>query len=281
MRSDPPEAAPKLSAIVATYNWPEALELVLDSLARQTYANYEVIVADDGSGPATKAVIDRLSETFPVPLIHSWQEDMGYRLSRSRNLAVTRSSGDYLIMLDGDSMLFPTFLENHARHAEAGWFTAGRRCFMRKWASAEILRHKRQIYRWPRALLFPLALFGGSNRPTQLITFPFSDERRRNRATEWNKAQGCNLGIWRSDFETVGGFEEDFEGYGLEDTDLVVRLFRAGVRRKTLEHLDPVLHLWHGRRKTGAENRARLENVLNSDAVRADCSALYETSDPA
>jgi glycosyltransferase involved in cell wall biosynthesis len=258
----------KVSAIIATYNWTQALDLVLDGFMAQTWPNLEIVIADDGSTDETRALVERYQCKSPFPIIHSWQEDEGYRLARSRNLAVSRSTGDYLIMLDGDGLVFPTFVEKHMRHAERGWFTAGRRCFIKGWATRHILNRHWNIHRWPRAGLFPLSLFGGSNRPMQLLPLPYSDRARRARAGEWNKAQTCNMGIWRDDFLNVQGFEEGFSTYGLEDTDFVLRLLRSGVKRLSLEHADPVLHLFHGRRKISDENRAMLEEIMASERIR-------------
>ncbi len=273
---NPSRDRPRVSAIVATYNWPEALDLVLDGLAGQTYPNLEIVVADDGSRSDTRDLVETWSQRSPFPIVHSWQDDQGYRLARSRNLAVSRSSGDYLIQLDGDGLVFPTFVEKHMAWAQPGWFTAGRRCFMRGWSTRAVLSGTRRIHTWPRAVLTPLALLGGSNRPFQLVSIEFSDARRKNRPTEWNKAQTCNLGVWRSDFLAVGGFEEGFETYGLEDTDFIVRLIRSGVRRITLEHADPVLHLFHGRRSIPPDNRAKLEEVMASDRLLPTRSLLLE-----
>lgn len=276
MRQEPKAGRPKVSAIVATYNWPEALDLVLDGLSRQTYRALEIIVADDGSGPATAALVDAWAAKSGLPILHSWQEDKGYRLARSRNLAASKASGDYLIMLDGDGLVLPTFVESHMRWAEPGWLTVGRRCYVRRWLAERVLASRTPLHRWPRAALAALALLGGSNRPFQLVTWPMSAARRKNRPTDWDKAQGGNLGLWRKDFLAVGGFEEGFEHYGLEDSDFVIRLYRSGVRRITLEHADPVLHLWHPRRKTPDENRRRLEAILASDAVLPQRSLLLE-----
>ncbi len=268
--------SPVATVIATTYNWPEALDLVLDSLAAQTRQDFEVIIADDGSRDDTRALIDEWRPRFPVPLRHVWQDDQGFRAARVRNLAVRHARGEYVIFLDGDCLVLPRFVEVHLRHGEAGWFTVGRRCFMRRWASRRILADALQPHRWPRAILFPLALFGGSNRPLQLLPIPQSAAQRKNRPTAWNKAQTCNLGVWRTDLLRVGGFEEGYGGYGLEDTDLVIRLFRAGVRRLTLEHAEPVLHLWHGRKKTKPDNRARLEALMASDAIQPERSLLLE-----
>ncbi len=269
---------PRVSVVVTTYNRPDALALVLDSLARQTLDSFDVVVADDGSRADTRALIDSRRATFPAPLIHAWQDDDGFRAARARNLALTHARGAYVVFLDGDCVVLPTFLENHLRFAETGWFTVGRRCFLRRWASEQILRRALPIETWPRAVLFALAAFGGSNRPFQLLPIPQSASRRKNRPTEWDKAQTCNLGVWRSDIDRVGGFEEGYGAYGLEDTDFVIRLIRAGVRRITLEHVDPVLHLWHARKKTGEDNRARLEALIQGDALLPQRSLLLDAA---
>lgn len=94
----------KISVIVSTYNHPSYLTLVLDSLKNQVNAGeYEIVIADDGSGPETKKVVEDFQKIFPVPLIHAWQEDLGFRLAASRNNACKLSSGDYLIFIDGDA----------------------------------------------------------------------------------------------------------------------------------------------------------------------------------
>ena len=95
----------KISVIVATYNWPSALRLSLQSLMRQTAHNFEIVVADDGSRNETRELIESLAKTSHVPIIHSWQEDIGFRLARSRNQAVLKSHGDYLIFVDGDCIV--------------------------------------------------------------------------------------------------------------------------------------------------------------------------------
>ena len=270
--------APRVSLIIATYNWPDALDLVLDSACRQSWRDYEIVIADDGSRPDTATLIAGWTARAPVPIVHSWQEDRGYRLARSRNLAVTRSRGDYLIMLDGDCLLLPNFVATHMKFAERGWFTAGRRCYLRRWLTRQTLTERQRLHTWPRAALFPTALFGGSNRPLQLLPLPQSDAARRKRALDWDQAQGCNLGVWREDFIRVGGFDEGFEGWGLEDTDLVLRLLRGRVRRLTLQHAEPVLHLWHKRRSGAPDHDARLEALVASDARMPGQSMFLKSS---
>ena len=107
----------KISVIVATYNWPSALRLSLQSLMRQTAHNFEIVVADDGSRNETRELIERLTKSSPVPIIHSWQEDIGFSLARSRNQAVLKSHGDYLIFVDGDCIVPKDFVASHLKLA--------------------------------------------------------------------------------------------------------------------------------------------------------------------
>ena len=108
------------SIIVTTYNAPSSLALVLKSLGKQDYPKpYEVVVADDGSEQPTAELITELAEIMPYTLIHAWHEDRGFRAAAARNHAVSKSSGDYLIFLDGDCIVRPNFLSGHARLAQS------------------------------------------------------------------------------------------------------------------------------------------------------------------
>ena len=99
--------------VVTTYNWPAALDLTLRSIARQSLAPGEVIVADDGSGPETAQVVDRWRGEIAAPLLHLWQPHEGFRLARSRNRAIAAANGDYLIIVDGDMVLHRHFVTDH------------------------------------------------------------------------------------------------------------------------------------------------------------------------
>ena len=99
------------SLILATYNWKEALELVLMSVMRQSVKPFEVIIADDGSREDTKALIDEYRKKFDIPLIHVWHEDKGFRLSEIRNKAIKQARGNYIIQIDGDTILHKDFVK--------------------------------------------------------------------------------------------------------------------------------------------------------------------------
>ena len=259
-----------ISIIVTTYNWPAALDRVLASIALQSDRNFEVVVADDGSGPETRALIERFSESVSFPVRHFWQEDDGFRVARCRNGAVARAEGDYIIFIDGDCCLFPDFVRAHRGMAEAGAFVTGRRAFIKRRFTDFILSGNRDCFRWPRWVWFLLGLFGQSNRPFQFISLPQTKARVWKLVDQWEKAQTCNLGVWRSDLMKVGGFDESYHGHGLEDSDFILRLLRSGIRRKNMAFNSPVLHLFHGRPSTmaqqptpdGISNRDRFARLL-------------------
>ena len=118
------------SLIICTYNWPEALSLVLSSVASQSILPNEVIIADDGSNESTAEVIEKISTKIPVPIIHSWQEDIGCRIPHSRNRAIAKSSYEYIIMIDGDTVLHEDFIKDHKRFAKEGLYIQGSRALL-------------------------------------------------------------------------------------------------------------------------------------------------------
>ncbi len=224
---------PTVSLIIATYNWPEALAVVLASVRRQSSSPAEVIVADDGSGPETKAVVTQASTAFPVPVHHVWQEDQGFRLARIRNRAMAKASADYLIHVDGDCVLHHHFVRDFLAAARPNAFARGSRTFLSAEQAAEVLAGGRLPRWWDSRLTRPAAAF----RQPLLLRALF-DWRTRG-------VQGHNLALWRADAIRVNGFDERFEGWGGEDNDLAQRLINAGVVKRRLRFGGLVFHLDH------------------------------------
>mgnify|MGYP000903789111 FL=1 len=167
----------KISVIVATYNWPSALRLSLQSLMRQTAHNFEIVVADDGSRNETRELIERLTKSSPVPIIHSWQEDIGFSLARSRNQAVLKSHGDYLIFVDGDCIVPKDFVANHLKLAASGKVVAGPRILLTKPYSMDL--QNKSVVPWSNFDHAALRLWfrGCSNRWMQAISLPIGGLR--------------------------------------------------------------------------------------------------------
>ena len=233
-----------ISVIVSTYNRPKALELVLRALDNQTQDQFEVVVADDGSREDTREVVEKLKETVSYPLFHAWQEDDGFRLARVRNLAVRKSHGEYLLFLDGDCVPQTSFIEKHRSLAEKGWVVAGNRVLLSQTFTTTV--EQKGLDLSSKSLLFWLKekFRGNVNRAFSLMKLPLGSLRKRSR-NDWRKLRGCNIGVWRSDYENVNGFDSSFRGWGLEDTDFAVRLLNAGVSIKRGFFATTVLHLWH------------------------------------
>ncbi len=260
-----------LSVVVTTYNRPDALWAVLASLAAQTDTAFEVLVADDGSRQETAAAVAEVAANFPVPLVHLWQSDDGFRAAAARNLAVAASRGDYLVFVDGDCVLRPDFVARHRALAEPAWFVAGNRVLLSESFTKKVLQSPMiELHGDSRLSWLGRRFFGAINRWSPLCFVP-GDGWRKRQPQRWQGARTCNLALWRSDFDTINGFDEAFQGWGHEDADLAIRLLHAGVQRKDGRFATAVLHLWHREndRSNLVENERRLAEILAGDRRRA------------
>ncbi len=259
-----------ISVIVTTYNRPDALDAALRALAHQSDRNFEIIVADDGSGEDTASVVESWTSRLAVPIKHVWQKHQGFRGAEIRNRGISVSAGAYCIFLDGDCLAPAGFVANHRRLAEPGWFVAGNRILLSAELTNAVLAGSLPAERWHLAELVRQRLSGGMNRLSPALRVPFGPLRKIYYYS-WEGAKTCNLAVARSDLERTDGFDMDYAGWGLEDSDLVVRLFHAGVRRKDGRFATGVLHLWHPEsdRSSLQENQRRLDEVLASDRIAA------------
>lgn len=224
----------KISLIITTYNWPEALDRVLKSVSQQVYLPHEVIIADDGSGDETRLLIERWQDKFPVPIIHSWQEDNGFRAARSRNLAIAKTEGDYIVMIDGDMVLHKGFLFSHHKFSEDGFFVQGSRVILNQELSQRILND--------RSITF---FSTGIKNRFNAIHCPILSSFYPSRSFSMKGIKTCNIAFWKSDLNKVNGFNNDFVGWGREDSELVCRLYNLGIKRKNLKLGGCAFHLNH------------------------------------
>jgi len=250
-----------LSVIVSTYNWKEALELCLLSLLCGTLLPHEIIVADDGSREDTAELVASFKKTSPVPVVHIWQEDDGYRLARIRNKALSQAQGDYIVLLDGDVIVHPFFNRDQIAVARPGWFSQGSRILLTEEKTAAVLESKEIHFSfWERGL--------GSH--LKAIHSPCLSWLLSSRRGGLKGIRGCNLAFWRRDAFTINGFDEDYTGWGREDSDFAARLMHAGVKRQDVKARAFVYHLHHPPRTRTSlyRNDALLRESLNERRTR-------------
>ena len=233
-----------ISVIVTTYNREDALDAVLRSLARQTDADFEVVVADDGSGPATARLVEDWKAKVGHRVEHVWHADLGFRAAEIRNRAILASRGAYCIFLDGDCIVRADFVAIHRRLAEPGTFVTGNRVLLSRELTAKVLGEKLSPENWAMSGWLTERWRGGVNRLSALLRLPLGPLRKL-RQQAWQSARSCNLAIWRGDLDRVDGFDADYSGWGKEDSDIIVRLLHAGIRRKDGTFATGVIHLWH------------------------------------
>jgi glycosyltransferase involved in cell wall biosynthesis len=270
-----------ISVVVATYNREDALDAVLRSLASQEDHDFEVVVADDGSSPATRRLVQSWVPTLSSRLIHVWHQDRGFRLAEIRNRAILRCSGTVCIFIDGDCIVRPNFVAVHRRLAEPGWFVAGNRVLLGRHLTERILSERLRPEHWPPAAWIAARKSGDVNRLLPFVTLPLGPLRKLD-GRNWRRARGTNLAIRREDLLRVNGFDGTYSGWGREDSDIAVRLIRSRVRCKDGRFASGVLHLWHPEndRSQMTRNDQRLEAVIGSGRIAATAGLSDLTATP-
>lgn len=250
-----------ISVIVSTYNRPDALVTVLKALKDQGENNYEIIVADDGSGPQTKEAIQKEAFQSSIRIIHVWHEDQGFRLAAIRNKAIIESKGEYLVFLDGDCIVQRDFLAQHRALSQIGKVVTGSRILLSKHLTEEIigglLIRPKKIGFWIKR-----RIAGDINKIFPIFIKIPGMRFRDVSKFEWKSIKGCNIGAWKKDVKLVNGFDARFNGWGHEDVDFVARLYNAGVARKKGFLATEVLHLWHPEAPRDKENKNKIQVLM-------------------
>ena len=261
----------RIAVIVTTYNRPDALAAVLEGYLAQTDTDFEMLVADDGSTAETAQLVAQFSARASFSMQHVWQEDVGFRAAAIRNRAIIATNAEYILFTDGDCVPPLDFVARHRALAEPGWFVASNRLLLTQDFTAQVLRDKLPIHRWHMGSWLAALWRGQITRVLPLIHLPNFGSLRKLTPRRWAGAKTCNLAVFRSDLLCVNGLDESYTGWGLEDSDLVIRLIRAGVQHKNGRFFAPVFHLWHNEndRSNLLQNHQRLEAVLNTTHIRA------------
>lgn len=249
-----------VSVIVTTYNQSDSLAKVLDGLRHQTRLADEIIVADDGSGSKTQATVHAFSRRYSRPVHHVWHEDRGFRAAQIRNKAIRNSVGNYLILLDGDCIPGKQFVGDHLALAERGFFFQGKRVLIHKRLAGRFTHNDAASARKRLKYVFSRNI---SNRH-HLIRIPFFPAFS---VAGLSGIRSCNMGFFREDIFAVNGFNQDFVGWGREDSELAVRFCKYGLKRKEHPFMAVCFHLWHAANDETrlAQNDDLLKKTMNAD----------------
>lgn len=240
----------KCSLFLTTYNWPEALELCLKSIMTQTIRPDEVIIADDGSTSVTKELILQYQQKFPVPLIHVWQEDKGFRINAIRNKAIKKASYPYIIQIDGDVILEPHFIEDHLSFSKKGRLLAGRRIRINEANTKQFCERKEYQ-----------GLDSKRNRVVAILHHHLLYHSKSIKGV-----RGCNMSYWKEDAWKVNGYDEAWSGKGPDDKEFAIRMTYSGVKVYNLKFYALQYHLHHG--EEGLLNNYKLNQEYFGETVK-------------
>jgi glycosyltransferase involved in cell wall biosynthesis len=260
----------KTAVVVTTYNRPDALALVLDGFLAQATHDFALLVADDGSTGETRRTVERYAARAPFAVRHVWHEDRGFRAAAIRNRAVAATDADYVVFTDGDCIPSRGFVAAHRRLAERGWFLAGNRMLLARDFTTRVLAERIPVHAWTNGQWLGAWLKRDINRLLPLAALG-DGVLRKLQPARWKGVKTCNLSVWREDLERVNGLDESYSGWGLEDSDLVIRLLHAGVQHKSARFAAPLFHLWHSEndRSRLPENAQRLAALQRSARITA------------
>ena len=232
------EGAPRVSVLLSTYNHPDLLARSLLGFALQTTRDFEIVVADDGSGPETRKVIESFQGDFPVRLVHVWQPDDGFHKSRAVNRATLQSRGAYLLFSDGDCVPAPNLIAEHLAVARPGHYVVGGFIRLSEEQSAALGDDDVRAGNLERFVTPAQWLDLYFTHFKSLAYIALNTKRKP-------KIYGLNFSLHRDDFVRVNGYDETYHNSAKEDSDLRNRMQVAGLRAISLWHRPGVFHQHH------------------------------------
>lgn len=270
------EKYPSVSLLVSTYNNTDFLKLCLLSVINQTVKPSEILIADDGSTKETYEEIRKLRELISIPITHVWQEDNGFQAGKIRNIAIAASKHEYIIQIDGDIVMHPSFIEDHLKFARKKALLQGSRVMLGKKITqqfiAEGLSH---------ISFFTFDITRRENAIRWIALSKFLLTRYRNPYPLYY-ARGANMSFFKEDFVAVNGYDESFVGWGHEDSDLTLRMLNNGCEKLYVKFSCVAFHLYHREAPRTNEllNKERMKNHVNqmkifcSDGISAHFNCI-------
>ncbi|MFC7358211.1 glycosyltransferase family 2 protein [Jejudonia soesokkakensis] len=245
----------KTALLVSTYNWPEALALVLKSVEQQSQLPDELLIADDGSTQETTKLIEEFKKRTRIHVIHVWHEDEGFKRSEILNKTVAQSNADYLIQTDGDCILHRNFIKDHKSFAKKGLYLYGSRVNIKQSHLDTLFSESQTNFS---------AFSKGIKKRTRALHIPILSRLYGEKKELSKKLRGCNVSFWRADFIAVNGYNEDMTGWGREDSELVIRMVNYGITGRRLRYRGIVFHIFH---KTSSKSKLNINESIQQRAI--------------
>lgn len=265
----------KVSLIVAVYKDVEALNIILESLQNQTYKNFEVLVAEDGDSKEMAQFLQEKREQYFFELKHTTQEDNGVQKSKSQNNAIRSATGEYLIFIDGDCVLYKRFIENHLSLSDPKNVITGRRVNLGPLYSKKLrLQEITPLWLEEHFLIkyFDIAKDAKEERHTEegfqikpngMVAKLMRKVRKKEIAL-----LGCNMSCYKEAMVAINGFDEALGNAAVAgDTDLEWRFKGLGYRRVSAKNIANQFHLYHERKPQDYE-RGMVELMLENKKNR-------------
>jgi len=245
-----------ISLIISTYNWHQALELILLSVKNQSHMPNEVIVADDGSTDETKKLIKTFQQNFPTKLMHIWHEDKGFRKAVILNKSIANINSEYIIQVDGDCILHKNFIEDHLGFVAKNHYLFGSRVNIQKAHLPNLFKNK--------IIHFNL-ISKGIKKRTRTLHLPVLSRLYGKTNQLSHKFRGCNVSFWKEDIIAINGYNENFIGWGREDSEIIVRLINRGVYGRRLRYRGIIYHIYHPEK---SKSRFDLNDEIQQNSIK-------------
>lgn len=255
---------PVVSIIISFYNKIEYLKLILAALERQSLTDFEVIIADDGSGPEVVNDINAIIERTPLLIQHVWHEDKGFRKTMIFNEAIRRSRSEYLIFIDGDCIPHWRFIQEHYENREAHVLLAGRRTYLSERLSAKMEPDKIRRGYLEGRFLFDLLCDGVFGKSTHVIKGIYVRNALLRRYLNRSVAGvlGSNFSVHKTDLEAINGFDERYQAPAVgEDSDIELRLIWNNVKMRMVKNIAVQYHIHHKKLPRSQKNMDIFEIV--------------------
>ena len=251
---------PTCSLITPTYNWPEALDLLLKSLREQTYFPNEVIIADDGSTSRTREIIETHQKDFPIPIVHIWHKDEGNQKPKIMNKALAKAKYKYIVEIDGDIIMDKHFVEDHLSLAKKGVFLYGSRVTIQEKFLPKLFRNRKTDFNF---------FSEGIKKRTRTLRIPFLATKTPEETERSKKLRGCNISYWKEDILAINGFNEELVGWGIDDSEMAQRLLNNGVKGKRLKYKGVAFHIYHPEQnKSHIETNLKIEEETTKKKIK-------------